>query len=119
MAGPERKPRKDRIAGERPRVEEDPLSGVVASPTAVVGGEADLLFPNLDLEGRFDRSIEWAMNSDGAIGLDANPTRRCWVAAAMAVHLPPLLRHLRAHQPDHAAPGPRRDQRPTGLHQTR
>jgi hypothetical protein len=74
VPGPKRKPRRDDIAGEyRSSVRDRDLGGV-APGTLMVGGEADLIFPGFVGEGHFHPAIEWAMNGDGAITLDTNPT---------------------------------------------
>ncbi len=72
--GPERRHRKGQIAGIYPA---EPLyrpGRPERQETAIVGGVADLLFPELEFQHRFEESIEWAENGDGVITLDTNPT---------------------------------------------
>ena len=71
--GPERHSRKDQVAGIHPRLTPYRPGEPETLEEAIVGGVADLQFPDLDFEHRFDESVEWAMKGDGVIGLETNP----------------------------------------------
>lgn len=72
VPGPARRAKKRRLAGEYP-TEEDPWRQQPEG-TEIVGGVADLVFPDFVWEGRFDVAIEYAMKGEGNISLATNPS---------------------------------------------
>ncbi|MDF1595745.1 MAG: hypothetical protein P1T08_06570 [Acidimicrobiia bacterium] len=64
--GPRRRASRDGIAGTHADVE---------GRTVLVGGAADLMFPDFDHEGRFEVAVEWALDDrQGQINLVSSST---------------------------------------------
>lgn len=73
IPGPKRKPRGKRSSGTYPaegtyRPGRQPIHSKY-----VVGGAADLVFPDFGREGRFDEAIEYGQRGEGAIRCVPNP----------------------------------------------
>jgi len=74
VPGPKRRERKGRVAGVYPTMT-DPLDlrRPPIQDTRIVGGAADLMFPDLEFTHQKEQAIEWAERGDGLIRSDSNP----------------------------------------------
>jgi hypothetical protein len=120
VPGPERREWKGRVAGIYDK-EPDPLDlrRQPIQETTTVGGVADLMFPVLNFEHRFDPSGRMGGARRRGHPLGDQPRGWFGLAAQMAFHLPPGSRHPRPYQQRHAEPVPLCDLRQTQRDTTR
>ena len=69
IPGPKRKPRGKRSAGTY----RSELGSLLLEQTYIIGGAADLVFPDFGWEQRFDQAIEYGMKGEGTIRCEPNP----------------------------------------------